>query len=132
MVAAWLIGVGLSAIRATAARNGLEDLDLFAVLADSEMTDEDGAVHAGTGAQALKAGVVRLYGVVILGGWGCAWGALDSCVSTVNLQVLWAGSRGVRAPAGPFTWFHHYLTFGPQSLPETLSTLSRASLTPLV
>jgi len=34
---------------AAAARNGLEDLEVFGVVADDEMADEDGAVHAGTG-----------------------------------------------------------------------------------
>jgi len=57
-------------------RHGFEGLDLFAVLADDEMADEDGAVHAGTGAQAVETGVVRLNGVVVIvGGWvrvGCA------------------------------------------------------------
>ena len=59
-----------------AARYGFYTLDLIAVLADDEMAEEDGAVHAGTGAQALETGVVRLYGVVvILSRWvrvGCA------------------------------------------------------------
>jgi hypothetical protein len=32
-------GLGLSAIRATAAANGLYDLDLFAAFADDQMTD---------------------------------------------------------------------------------------------
>ena len=55
-------------------RNGFEDLGLFAVLADDEMADVDGAVHAGTGA--LQASVVGLNSVVVIvGGWvrvGCA------------------------------------------------------------
>src|ERR671911_22306 len=55
---------------ATFARNSVDHLDLFPVLADDEMADEDGAVHASTGAQAVETGVVRLYGVVvILAGW---------------------------------------------------------------
>ena len=70
------IGVGLSAIHAATARHGFDDLDLFAVVADDQMTDVDGAIHAGAGAQTLEAGIVRLYSVVvILGGWvrvGCA------------------------------------------------------------
>ena len=68
MVAAWLIGAGLSAIRATAARNGLVDLDLFTgtgVL--DKVPDVDDALVAGVGT--LESGVVRLYGVVILSGW---------------------------------------------------------------
>src|SRR5215217_167909 len=60
-------GVGLSAIRAAAARNGVDDLNLFAVLADDLVPDVDNAIVTGVGA--LQAGVVRLYGVVILGGW---------------------------------------------------------------
>jgi hypothetical protein len=53
---------------ATSARNGLEDLDLFTVVADNEMTDEDGTIGAHVGA--LEAGIMRLYGVVlILSGW---------------------------------------------------------------
>jgi hypothetical protein len=65
------------------------------------MADEDGAVHAGTGAQSVETGVVRLYSVVVIVG-GCAWAALDSLVSTVFPPLLWARSRGVRPPAGPF------------------------------
>src|SRR5829696_6076853 len=38
-----------SFVDAAAARNGLKDLYLFAILFDP-MADEDGAVHAGTGA----------------------------------------------------------------------------------
>jgi hypothetical protein len=61
--------VGLSAIRAATAGDGLYDLDLFAgtgVL--DKVPDVDDAIVASVGA--LQAGVVRLYGVVvILGGW---------------------------------------------------------------
>jgi hypothetical protein len=47
-------------------RNGLDDLGLFAVLTVDQMADVDNAVYAGVGA--LQAGVVGLYGfVVILG-----------------------------------------------------------------
>jgi hypothetical protein len=66
---------GLSAICAATARDGLDDFDLFILVADDEVTDEDGAVHARVGTQALETGVVRLYSVVvILSGWmrGCA------------------------------------------------------------
>ena len=70
MVAAWAIGVGLSASRATTA--GVGDFSLLAVLvyvADEYPTSK-------TGAWTLQAGVVGLYGVVvILGRWvrlGCA------------------------------------------------------------
>jgi hypothetical protein len=59
-----------SFFRTAAARHGLYDLDLFAgtgVL--DKMPDADDAIEAGAGAQALEAGVVRLYRVVvILGG----------------------------------------------------------------
>jgi hypothetical protein len=68
VVPAWAIGVGLLANRAAAAGNGLYDLDLFAgtgVL--DKVPDVDNAIGAGVGT--LEAGVVRLYGVVILGGW---------------------------------------------------------------
>jgi hypothetical protein len=74
--AAWLIRVGLSAIRATAARHALvlDDLAIKVVLGLDNAANEHPAVHAGVGA--LEAGVVRLYGVVvIIGGWvrvGCA------------------------------------------------------------
>jgi hypothetical protein len=61
--------VELSAIRALAARNGLDDLDLFArtgVL--DKVPDVEDAFGAGVGA--LKAGVMRLYGVILIfGGW---------------------------------------------------------------
>jgi hypothetical protein len=65
LVAVWLTRVGLSTIRAAAARNGLDDFDL---VADDQMTDVDDALVAGVGA--LEASVVRLYGVVVvLGRW---------------------------------------------------------------
>jgi hypothetical protein len=57
-------------------RNGLDDLGLFAVLADDQMADVDDALATDVRAQAFETGVVCLYGVVvILGGWvrlGCA------------------------------------------------------------
>jgi hypothetical protein len=66
--------VGLSALRAAAARDGVDDLDLFSVFAENQAADVDDAIS--TGVRALQASVVRLYGiVVILGGWvrvGCA------------------------------------------------------------
>jgi hypothetical protein len=56
---------------ATSARNGLENLDLFAATgALDNMPDVDDAIVASVGA--LQAGVMRLYGVVvvvILGRW---------------------------------------------------------------
>jgi hypothetical protein len=51
VVAAWVIGAGLLAIRATTARYGLDDLDLFAgtgVL--DKMPDVDDPISAGVGA----------------------------------------------------------------------------------
>jgi hypothetical protein len=62
--------MGLSAIRAAAAGHALvlDDLAIKVVLGLDNAANEHPAVHAGTGA--LEAGVVRLYGVVvILGGW---------------------------------------------------------------
>ena len=62
--------------RAAAARHALvlDDLAIKVVLGLDNPAKEHPAVHAGVGA--LEAGVVRLYGiVVILGGWvriGCA------------------------------------------------------------
>ena len=77
---------------ASPTRNGLYDLDLFAgtgVL--DKATDVDDAVYTGVGA--LEAGVMRLYGVVmILGRWvrvGCA--RLSSVHSSVP-TFLWAGA----------------------------------------
>jgi hypothetical protein len=56
---------------ASPTRRGLNDLGLFTgtgVL--DKVSDEDDALVAGVGAQPLKAGVVRLYGVVVIfGGW---------------------------------------------------------------
>ena len=69
---------GLSAIRAAAARHALvlDNLAIKVVLGLDNAAKEHPAVHAGVGAQTLEAGVVRLYGVVvILSGWvrlGCA------------------------------------------------------------
>ena len=86
VVAAWLIGVGLSAIRATAARNGLEDLGLFAgtgVL--DKMADVDDALEAGVGAFVLVVGG-RVEGIA---GWRYP---LD--VHSVT-AFLWAGLRGI-------------------------------------
>src|SRR5215218_4456659 len=61
------------------------------------VADEYPAIYAGAGT--LKAGVVCLYGVVlILGGWvrvGCA-----RLCGVHRGSSLWAGSRGVSAPAG--------------------------------
>ena len=84
-----------------AARNGLEYLDLFAIRF-YEAAYVDDAAHAGTGAQALEAGVVRLYSVVvILSGWVRVGCARLFAVHSAS-PFLWAGLRGVPAPAGPF------------------------------
>jgi hypothetical protein len=89
--------VGLSAIRAAAAWEGLEDLDLFAATgALDNMPDVDDALVAGVGA--FKTGVMRLYGVVVLlGRWvrvGCAR------LIHVNLLSRLAGLRGVTSTCG--------------------------------
>jgi hypothetical protein len=66
--------VGLSAIRAAAARHALvlDDLAIKVVLGLDNAAKEHPAVQAGVGA--LEAGVVSLYGVVvILGGWVRWW-----------------------------------------------------------
>jgi hypothetical protein len=58
----------LAVFRALAAGHGLEDFRLFVgtgVL--DKVPDVDDAI--GTGVGALEANVMRLYGVVILGGW---------------------------------------------------------------
>jgi hypothetical protein len=59
-------GLGLSAIRAAAAghANVLDDLAIKVVLGLDNAANEHPAVHAGVGA--LQAGVVRLYGVVVI------------------------------------------------------------------
>jgi hypothetical protein len=65
----------LSTLRvATTTRHALvlDDLAIKVVLRLNNAAKEHPAVHAGTGAQALKAAELRLYGVVvILGGWVC-------------------------------------------------------------
>ena len=95
MAAAWLIGAWLSAIRAATAGHGLYDLDLFAVLV--YVADEHPAAHAGVGA--LEAGVMRLYGVVVvLGGW-VRW--VRGRLIHGGLLDRLSGPRGVQPPAGP-------------------------------
>jgi hypothetical protein len=91
--------VGLSIIRAAAA--SVAGFSLLAIL--GYVADEHPAFEAGAGT--LEAGVVSLYGVVVIvGGWGYAWGALHSVVSTVFPPFLWARSRGTSAtPAGPLS-----------------------------
>jgi hypothetical protein len=95
---AWAIEAGLSAIRTAAARHALvlDDLAIKVVLGLDNAANEHPAVHAGTGAQALKAAELRLYSVVVIfGSWvrvGCArlW-----CVHSV-FSVSVGRSRGVR------------------------------------
>jgi hypothetical protein len=53
-------GLGLSAIRAAAARNGLDDLDLFACTGVlNKVPDVDDAIGAGVGAIMISGGWVR-------------------------------------------------------------------------
>jgi hypothetical protein len=87
------IRLGLSAIRAAATAVG--GFPLFAVLV--LIADEHPTIYACAGT--LEAGVVGLYGVVVLlGRWGrgCA-----SRLTHVNTSSVLAGSRGVPPPAGP-------------------------------
>jgi hypothetical protein len=74
--------VGLSAIRAAAAAVG--GFSHLAVLIN--VADEYLAAHAGVGAQALEAGVMGLYGVVIVAG-------LRYSVGVHRGFSLWAGLR---------------------------------------
>jgi DNA-binding XRE family transcriptional regulator len=90
---------GLSAIRAAAARHALvlDNLAIKVVLRLDNAANEHPAVHAGVGA--LEAGVVCLYGIVlILSGWvrvGCA-----RLCGVHRAPSLWAGLRGVGSTAG--------------------------------
>jgi len=94
VVAALVIRVGLSAIRASPTRDGVHDLDLFAstgVL--NKVPDVDDAISAGVGA--FEASVMRLYSVVVILGWvrvGCA--RPFGVHSVFSLSV--GQSRGVR------------------------------------
>jgi hypothetical protein len=65
-------GVGLSAICATAAGHALvlDDLAIKVVLGLDNAAKEHPAVHASTGAQALKAAELRLYSVIVI---VCRW-----------------------------------------------------------
>jgi hypothetical protein len=89
-------------IRAAAARHALvlDDLAIKVVLGLDNAAKEHPAVYAGVGA--LEAGVVCLYGiVVILSGWvrvRCAR------LCGVHKSSLWAGLRGAPTPAGPFLY----------------------------
>ena len=106
------LGWRLLANRAAAAPNALvlHNLAIKVILRLDNAAEVNPAVYAGVGA--LKAGVVRLYGVVvILGSWmrvGCA--RLFGVYSVFSL--LWAGSRGAATPAGPLLYptpsFYHF------------------------
>src|SRR5215210_524289 len=85
----------LSAIGAAAAAVGC--FPLLAVLV--YVADEYPAAHADVGALALEAGVVRLYGVVILGRW-VRW--VRGRLIHGGLPSRLSGPRGVGSPAGPF------------------------------
>ncbi len=81
---------------ATAARNEVDDLYLFAgtgVL--DKMPDVDDALYTGVGA--LEAGVMRLYGGVVIPG---GWVRVVRYSHGVNLLVRLAGSRGVGDSCG--------------------------------
>jgi hypothetical protein len=92
--------VGLSAIRAAAAGHALveDDLAIKVVFGLDNAAKEHPAVHAGTGAQALKPAELRLYSLVVILGWV----RIVRYSHGVNLPVRLAGSRGVASPAGPF------------------------------
>src|SRR5215204_928902 len=93
----------LAAIRAAAAPVG--GFPLLAVLV--YVANKHPIIYAGAGT--LQASVVRLYGVVVIvSGWvrvGCA-----RLCSVHRGSSLWAGSRGVPAPAGPFLYPCSHLT----------------------
>jgi hypothetical protein len=109
------IRAGLSAIRAAAARHALvhDDLAIKVVLGLDNAAKEHPAVHAGVGA--LEAGVVRLYGVIVILGWvrvGCA----RLCGVHSASPFLWAGPREILGglSARPFTFYlelNHTLDF---------------------
>src|SRR5215204_3046816 len=87
--------VGLSAIRAAAARHGLYALDLIADgLVEDSVGQEDQPVRAGVGVSVLAsfagAEYARLFGVHSL------W------------SFLWAGLRSAPTPAEPFPYRHSH------------------------
>ena len=100
MVVVRLIRVGLSAIRAAAARYDLEALNLVPeVLVVGGVGQEDQPVRAGVG-------------VGVLTGFPWTEYARPFSVHSSVSTFLWAGSRGVAAPAGlslyPTHIFHLY------------------------
>jgi hypothetical protein len=117
MVAAWAIGVGLSASCAAATRHALvlDDLAIRVVLGLDNGAKDHPAAHAG--ARTLEAGVVRLYGVVVIvRGWVRMRCARLSGVHSSVPTFLWAGLRGAPTPPGPSFYptrllyqFHHFL-----------------------
>jgi hypothetical protein len=88
--------VVLSAICAAAARHALvlDDLAIKVVLGLDNAAKEHPAVHAGAGA--LEAGVVSLFGVVIV--------VMGVYPSGVHKSSLWTGLREMAASAGPFLY----------------------------
>jgi hypothetical protein len=96
-----------SFFRAAAARHALvlDDLAIKVVLRLDNAAKEHPAVHAGTGAQALKAAELRLYSVVVILGWV----RVVRYSHGVNLLSRLAGLRGVRPPAGPFPLPYTYI-----------------------
>ena len=85
------------AIRTTAA--GVARFPLLAILV--YVADEHPAFKAGAGT--LQAGVVSLYSVVLLLGRWVRVGYARLC-GVHRAPSLWAGLRGVTAPAGPFPY----------------------------
>jgi hypothetical protein len=79
------------ALGAASAGDRFHDLYLFSALVLDQVADEDQAVVAAVGP--LQTGVVGVEGVVVYSG-GVHSGFLS----------LWAGLRGVAAPAGPLLY----------------------------
>src|SRR5215208_287303 len=99
--------VGLSAIRAAAARHGLYALDLIADgLVEDSVGQEDQPVRAGVG-------------VGVLAGFAGAEYARLSCVHSFT-TFLWAGSRGAATPAGPFPSLVHAVSHACNSFASTI------------
>jgi hypothetical protein len=102
--------VELSAICALAARNGVEDLNLFAVVAHDQATDEDEALVADAGSLVLILGIgiavivigvgVVIAVILVLTGWmrvGCA-----RLCGVHRAPSLWARLREAATSSGPF------------------------------
>jgi DNA-binding Xre family transcriptional regulator len=101
------------AVGAARARHGVYDLDLFAVDAYDPMADVDEALYAGAGT--LEAGVVRLYGVVVLlGRWvrvGCA-----RLLCGHEVPPRGPGPGVLHHPRGHFRFDTHILTQVPTNI----------------